>query len=317
MELPKRSRKTTNHGRRDFLKMLGLGGASAAVGLTGIKALGGVTKPKEGTLWATAQFKPDHKIPAADIVPDATLNKLVRQHLDEAAKSMAPAVDRQIMEGVAKDRVVTMTVMGDYDQGHAKQMKLFGRVPKLGDIIEFRGRQDRYTVIEVDSKNRRSTVLLDRPIEEAVADKAAVDVVGKYDDFLTYDPISRHNSSRELQHDEIVLSAAGLQSTILVGEGQLDITENREFDFIMERGALDSVQPGVEWLDCRLSAKMDSYTGDNPIDVIKAAGAEGFKVEFLMEGSHSVLPGCQAHTIDYSLQAGEFEVQFQCGGVNA
>lgn len=100
--------------RRDFFKRVG-----GLAGLAGLAVIGALPRTKEaqGTLWATAQFKPGQVVENGSVlsahIPEqwakeslAILEEqmvpsefvlLTQEHLDPAVKSMSEAVDRAIL----------------------------------------------------------------------------------------------------------------------------------------------------------------------------------------------------------------------------
>lgn len=173
----------TSHGRRSFLKLLGLGGAAAAATAAGSTVLGGTVKKltedeDKGALWTTATF--DDGVVR---MRDDSLHSLLEKKPSKEAKL---ACQEMVSDGLHRDfhpdapgRVCVLSVSGDYSQGYSKSMTWFGRRPKLGELVRFRGADPVYTVIEVNESERKRSnkwhnVLLDRPLELAVKDRTTV-----------------------------------------------------------------------------------------------------------------------------------------------
>jgi hypothetical protein len=160
----------TSHGRRSFLKLLGLGGVAAATTAAGGTVLGGTVKKlteEEGTLWKTETFDGDLFVPA-DWAKGA--NEILEENM-----AVAELAHRDFHPD-APGRVCVLSTSGDYSQGYSKSMTWFGRTPKIGELVRFRGADPTYTVIEVTEGkgNKWHNVLLDRPLELDVKDRTTV-----------------------------------------------------------------------------------------------------------------------------------------------
>ena len=162
--------------------MLGLGGAAAVTAGLGSKALGGTIEEDKGTLWKTETFD-DGVVYMKDDALRAMLEKKPSAEAKEAVKTLmadnSVVLDQYFYESPMVGRVVTLTVGGDYDRNYCNFIDVFGRRPKMGETVRFRGQSAEYTVIAVEDAlgerpARRSRILLDRPLQLAVEDRTPI-----------------------------------------------------------------------------------------------------------------------------------------------
>lgn len=165
--------------------MLGLSTAATAAVAVGSTALGGVIQKitdeekNKGTWWTTATFD-DGVVHMRDpFVPEGWAQESYR-FLEEAHEIARG--DFTPPATAWTDRVVTLSVQGNYPSAYgclSGNIAVFGRTPKIGEVIRFGDDPVYYTIIEVyPDDGRHHSIVLDRPLELGVKDKTAVHKVG-------------------------------------------------------------------------------------------------------------------------------------------
>lgn len=309
----------TLQGRRSFLKLLGLGGAAAAATAVGSTALGGTIKKvteeeNKGTLWKTETFDDGVVRMRADAV------KLDRHIYDSfvikdpkedgwAPRTAPPPSHRDFDPKNA--RVVTLRTMEECLEGHSKPISVFGRKVKLGDLIQFKGQDEKYTVIEVipGKNNNRYEMLLDRPLVFHVDDLTAVFGVGRR---------SLMRSGGRLCPGEILIEQGG-QSVRVTGGLTVSYSAHREY------GRLDSIRMGYEQpLDIDIEAYIETISPAVDIQGLLHSGEKSawdtdpcepasFRVTAPgPDGSQYVFTKCYWNRMNQDMMSGALRISGRC-----
>jgi len=240
--------------------MLGLGGASAAVAGLGFKTALKADEPFEakGTLWKTHDFADGVvRMKKDDLLPELWAKEALTI-LEEHVQAAKLAHFERELQYEPTGRVVTLSVQGDYDKAHNQSVGMFGRKPRLGEQVTFKGSDSVYTVIARDGDKRKWQVLLDRPLECAVADRTPVYECGT------------HNLMRSSGRDNVgrILIEQGSKSIELAGD--VHITYTSHYEPIMETywDGRTAIRQGDEQpLDLTVNATVDWAKPD--FDVIQ------------------------------------------------